>query len=115
MQTRVEFTGTFSACGRCLLPRSLFTERSMMKRVLTGIASVGILAVTVGVETANVAATVLLEPIPRLPIPPKSAGRFVARAFCARLRLPTRTVRKPQAVVALATIEPSRTGEMPRD
>ena len=53
MQTRVEFTGTFSACGRCLLPRSLFTERSMMKRVLTGIASVGILAVTVGVETAN--------------------------------------------------------------
>src|SRR6516225_541183 len=53
MQTCVEFTGTFSACGRCLLPRSLFTERSMMKRVLAGIASVGILAVTLGVETAN--------------------------------------------------------------
>src|SRR5215471_1031670 len=62
-----------------------------------------------------IAATALLEPIPRLPIPPKSAARFVARAFCARLRLPTRTVRKPLAVVALATIEPSRTGETLRD
>src|SRR5215467_8151265 len=58
-----------------------------------------------------IAATALLEPIPRLPIPPKSAARFVTRAFCALLRFPTRTVRKPQAVVALATIEPSRTGE----
>src|SRR5215469_4032318 len=61
-----------------------------------------------------IAATALLEPITRLPIPPKSAARFAARAFCARLRLPTRTVRKPQAVVALATTEPSRTGEKPR-
>src|SRR5262249_56042224 len=58
-----------------------------------------------------IAATALLEPTPRLPIPPKSAARFAARAFYARLRLPTRTVRKPQAGVALATIKPSRTGE----
>jgi hypothetical protein len=29
--------------------------------------------------------------------------------------LPTPTVRKPQAVVALATIEPSRTGEKAQD
>src|SRR5215831_11570032 len=45
METRIEFTGTFTSCGRCLLPRSLLTGTSMMKRVLTGIASVGILAV----------------------------------------------------------------------
>jgi hypothetical protein len=53
METRVEFTGTFTSYGRCLLPRSLSKGSSMMKRALTGIASVGILAVTVGVETAN--------------------------------------------------------------
>src|SRR2546425_11498566 len=53
METRVELTGTFFSCGRCLLPRSLSPGRSMMKRALTAIASVGILAVTVGVETAN--------------------------------------------------------------
>src|SRR5262249_37662682 len=53
METRIEFTGTFTSCGRCLLPRSLLTGRSMMNRVLTGIASVGILAVNVGGETVN--------------------------------------------------------------
>src|SRR5262245_8446489 len=58
-----------------------------------------------------IAATALPEPIPRQPTPPKAAARFAARAFCVRFRLPTRTVRKPLAVVALATIEPSRTGE----
>src|SRR5262249_22574108 len=52
-----------------------------------------------------IAATALLEPIPRQPTPPKAAVRFAARAFCARLRLPTRTVRKPQEVVILVTIE----------
>jgi len=89
-----------------------------MKRVLTGIASVGILAVTVGVETANAQSYRRYGPARTYTSPaytPKSAARFAARAFCARLRLPTRTVRKPQAVVALATIEPSRTGETPRD
>jgi hypothetical protein len=50
----------------------------------------------------------LLEPIPRGPIHPKAAARFPA-AFRALLRFPTRTARKPQAVVALATIEASRT------
>jgi hypothetical protein len=34
-------------------PRSLSKGKSIMKRALTGIASVGILVVTVGVETAN--------------------------------------------------------------
>ena len=118
MQTRVEFTGTFTSCGRCLLPRSLFTGRSMMKRVLTGIASVGILAVTVGVETANAQSYRRYGPARTYTSPaytPQSAARFAARAFCALLRLPTRTVRKPQAGVALVTIEPSRTGETPRD
>jgi hypothetical protein len=62
----------------------------------------------------RVAATALLEPIPRKPIAPKAAARFAARAFRALLRFPTRTVRRPQAVVALATIEPSRTGEKKR-
>src|SRR6266508_4280808 len=61
-----------------------------------------------------IAATALLEPIPRKPIPPKAAARFAARAFRALFRFPTRTVRKPQAVVALATIKPSRTGEKPQ-
>src|SRR5215510_7903706 len=59
-----------------------------------------------------IAATALLEPIPRNPTPPKAAARFAARAFCALLRFPTRTVRKPPAVVALATIEPFRIGEI---
>src|SRR5215472_9982983 len=53
METRIEFTGTFFSCGRGLLPRSLSPGRSMMKRALTANASVGVLAVTVGVETAN--------------------------------------------------------------
>jgi hypothetical protein len=55
-----------------------------------------------------IAATALLEPIPRRPIHPKAAARFPA-AFRILFRFPTRTVRKPQAVVALATIEGSRT------
>ena len=89
-----------------------------MKRVLTGIASVGILAVTVGVETANAQSYRRYGPARTYTSPaytPQSAPRFAARAFCALLRLPIRTVRKPQAVVALATIEPSRTGEKPRN
>src|SRR5262245_66484725 len=45
--------GTFTSCGRSPLPRSLPKGRSMMKRALIGIASVGILAVTVGVKTAD--------------------------------------------------------------
>ena len=53
METRVEFTGTFSSCERCLLPRFLSPGGSMMKRALAAIASVGILAVTLGIETAK--------------------------------------------------------------
>src|SRR5215472_16101946 len=55
-----------------------------------------------------IAVTALLEPMPRRPIHPKAAARLPA-AFRALLRFSTRTVRKPQAVVALATIEASRT------
>src|SRR5262245_12522862 len=51
-----------------------------------------------------VAAAALLEPIPRSPIHPKAAARFPA-AFRALFRFPTRTVRKPQEVVILVTIE----------
>jgi hypothetical protein len=58
-----------------------------------------------------IAVTALLEPIPRKPISPKAAARFAERAFRALLRFPTRTVRKPQAVVALATIESSHATE----
>src|SRR5262249_38634788 len=57
-----------------------------------------------------IAATALLEPIPRQPTPPKAAGRFAA-AFRPLLRFPTRRVRQPPAVVALATIKTSTTGE----
>ena len=88
-----------------------------MKRALTAIASVGILAVTLRVETAN-AQSYRRYGTARTynsPAYTPAAARFAARAFCARLRLPIRTVRKPQAVVALATIEPSRTGERPQD
>src|SRR5262249_8737928 len=41
------------------------------------------------------------------PIPPKAAARFAVRAFCALLRFPTRTVRKPQAGATSATNEAS--------
>src|SRR5262249_45119969 len=51
-----------------------------------------------------IAATALLEPIPRRPIRPKAAARFPA-AFRTLFRFPTRTVRKPQEVVILVTIE----------
>jgi hypothetical protein len=51
-----------------------------------------------------IAATALLEPIPRKPIHPQAAARFPA-AFRALFRFPTRTVRKPQEVVILVTIE----------
>src|SRR5438445_6220571 len=50
-----------------------------------------------------IAATALLEPIPRSPIHPKAAARFAA-AVRALFRFPTRTVRKPQEVVILVTI-----------
>src|SRR5262249_29249455 len=53
METRVEFTGTFTACGRCLLPHSVSPGSAMMKRALPVIASVGFLAVPPGVEPAN--------------------------------------------------------------
>src|SRR5262249_29720967 len=55
-----------------------------------------------------IAATTLVKTFTRKPIPPKAAARFVVRAFRALLRFPIRTVRKQQAVVTLATIEPSR-------
>src|SRR5262249_35189676 len=54
-----------------------------------------------------IAATTLLKTFTHKPIPPKAAARFAVRAFCALLRFPTRTVRKPQAVATSATIEPS--------
>src|SRR5262245_30238617 len=59
-----------------------------------------------------IAATALLEPIPRKPIPPQAAAWFAARTFCALFRFPTRSVRKLQVVVALATID-SAAGEKP--
>jgi hypothetical protein len=88
-----------------------------MKRALTGLASVGILAVTVGVETANAQSYRRYGPARTYTsqaYTPKDPARFAARAVCALLRFPTRTVRKPPAVVALATIEPFRTGEKKR-
>jgi hypothetical protein len=88
-----------------------------MKRALTGLASVGILAVTVGVETANAQSYRRYGPARTYTsqaYTPKDPARFAARAVCTLLRFPTRTVRKPPAVVALATIEPSRTGEIKR-
>jgi hypothetical protein len=55
-----------------------------------------------------IAATALREPIRRRPIHPEAAARFTA-AFRALFRFPTRIVRKPQEVVASATIEASLT------
>lgn len=101
----------------CLLPL-LFKGKSMMRLALTAIASLGISAATVALETANAQPYrrfALHKPIPRKPIRPKAAARFVARALRALFRLPIRTVRKPPAVEALATIEPSRTGERSHD
>jgi|SRR5215470_3141340 len=59
-----------------------------------------------------IAATALLEPIPHKPIPPKAAAWLAARAFCVLFHFPTRSVRKLQVVVALATID-SAAGEKP--
>jgi hypothetical protein len=59
---------------------------------------------------SRIAATALLEPIVRKPIP-KAPARCAARAARALFHFPTRIVRKPQAVVVSATIEASRTGE----
>src|SRR5262245_33277232 len=62
-----------------------------------------------------IAATARRGLIARKLIPPKAAARFAARAFCALFRFPTRTVRKPRAVVASATIEASHTGDKGQD
>src|SRR5947199_9869860 len=61
-----------------------------------------------------IAALVLRWRMRRKPIPRKAAARLAARAARA-LRFPIQTVQKPQAAAASATIEPSRTGENPRD
>src|SRR5262245_35590239 len=61
-----------------------------------------------------IAALVLRGSMRRRRIPRKAADRLAATAVRA-LRFPIRTVRKPPAAAALATIEPSRTGENPRD
>jgi hypothetical protein len=98
-------------------PHLLAAWITFMKRALTGLASVGILAVTVGVETANAQSYRRYGPARTYTsqaYTPKDPARFAARAVCALLRFPTRTVRKPPAVVALATIEPFRTGERKR-
>ena len=89
-----------------------------MKCVLTAIASVGILAVTVGVETANAQSYRRYGPARTYNSPaytPQSRGSVRREGVLRTTPFATRTVRKPQAVVALATIEPSRTGEKPRD
>jgi hypothetical protein len=94
------------------------TVESMVRRALIGIATVGILAVTVGVETANAQPYRRYGPARTYTsqaYTPQAAARFAARAFRALFRFPTRTVRKPPAVAALATIEPSRTGEKKTD
>ena len=88
-----------------------------MKHASIGMVSVGILAVTVGVETANAQSYRRYGPARAYTSQahtPQAPARFAARAVCALLRFPIRTVRKPPVVVALATIEPSRTGEIKR-
>src|SRR5262245_4080961 len=83
----------------------------MMRRALTGIASVSILAVTLGRRRRThgpIATTALREAIPRRLIHPQAAARLRA-AFRAPFHFPTRTVRKPREVVASATIEASLT------
>src|SRR5262249_32014153 len=84
--------------------------RSMMKRALPGIASAGILAVTVGVMTANAQSYRRYGPARTYTPQAYAVARFPA-AFRAQFRFPTRTVRKPQAEVPLATIDASRTDE----
>ena len=77
-----------------------------MKGALIGIASVGILVVTVGVETANAQSYRRYGPARTYtphPCHPKAAARFPA-AFRALFRFPTPTVRKPQEVAILVTI-----------
>jgi hypothetical protein len=56
---------------------------------------------------------VLVEPIPRQPTRLKVAARFAA-ALRPLLRMSTRTVRKPRAAEASATIKISGTGDEQR-
>ena len=85
-----------------------------MKRTLSVIAGLGILSVTLGLETAHAQSYRRYGPA-RVYAPqaftPQSAARFAARAVRAPFHFPTRTVRKPPAAAALVTIEPSRIGE----
>jgi len=65
------------------------------KRALTGVASVGILVVTIGVETANAQSYRRYGPARTYTSradTPKAVARFAARAFRALLRFPTGTV-----------------------
>ena len=83
----------------------------MMKRALTGIASVGILAVTVGVETANAQSYRRYGPA-RTYTPqgyPSQSRGSVPRGIPRNVPFSDPTVRKPPEVVASDTIEASRT------
>src|SRR5262245_60895979 len=46
-------TGAFTSYGPCLLPRFSSKGRSLMRPALTAVAGVGVLAVMLGMETAN--------------------------------------------------------------
>jgi hypothetical protein len=82
-----------------------------MKRAVSAIASVGILVVTVGVETANAQSYRRYGP----------AQTYSSQAYTPQSRGSIRregvlrTVRRPRAAAASATIEPSRAGDKPQD
>lgn len=107
MAERSPRTGVACSRARC--------ERDVkMKRTLSVIAGLGILAVTLGLGTAHARSYrryVLRGSMRRQRIARKPAVRFAARAVHAPFHFPTRTVRKPPAAAALVTIEPSRIGE----
>ena len=88
-------------------PRTSSKGKSIMKRALTGIASVGILAVTVGVDTANAQSYRRYGPARTYtpqPYPPQSRGS-IPRGAPRTVPFSDPNSPEPQAVVILVTIE----------
>ena len=86
-----------------------------MKRALIAVASVSILAVTVGVETANAKSYRRYGPARTYTSQayiPQSRGLVRREGVLRTVPFSTRSVRKLQVVVALATID-SAAGEKP--
>ena len=100
------------------LPSPALVVHREVKRVLIGIASVGILAVTLGVEAAHAQSYRRYGPARTYASPaytPQIRGSVRREGVLRTTPFADPNSPEATAVVALATIEPSHTGEKPRD